>query len=121
MPKLTPDDLLAAAPDALRGDQTNARTLLQDVQQRAQERAREVRTRLGPSERTPLTLRKPSAPQPVPPVAPNWPVEIRLQKGRKVRATLVPGVAAAGLSVLDTLEVTWMVDTQEPSTSASTT
>ena len=94
MPKLTPDDLLAAAPDALRGDQTNARTLLQDVQQRAQERAREaVRTRLGPSERTPLTLRKPSAPQPVPPVAPNWPVEIRLQKGRKVRATLVPGAA----------------------------
>ena len=94
MPKLTPDDLLAAAPDALRGNQTNAPTLLQDAQQRAQERAREaVRTRFGPSERTPLTLRKPSAPQPVPPVAPNWPVEIRLQKGRKVRATLVPGAA----------------------------
>jgi hypothetical protein len=94
VPKLTPDDLLPAAPDALRGDQTTARTLLQDVQQRAQERARDaVRTRLGPFERTPLTLRKPSAPEPVPPVAPNWPVEIRLQKGRKVRATLVPGAA----------------------------
>ena len=94
MPKLTPDDLLAAAPDAVGGNQTTARTLLQDVQRRAQERAREaVSTRLGPSERTPLTLRKPSAPRPVPPVAPNWPVEIRLQKGRKVRATLVPGAA----------------------------
>ena len=94
MPKLTPDDLLAAAPGALRGTQPSARTMLQEVQQRTQERAREaVRTRLQRSDQTPATRPKPPAPTPVPPVAPNWPVEIRLHKGQRVRATLVPGAA----------------------------
>ena len=66
VPRLTPDDLLAAR-DA-------------------------VRKRIAPSGAV-AAAAKPSAPQPVPPLSPNWPVEIRTDKGQRVRATLVPGAA----------------------------
>jgi hypothetical protein len=64
VPRVTPDNLLAAR-DA-------------------------IRTRIAPSGAAPA---KTPAPQPVPPLSPNWPVEIRLDKGRRMRATLVPGAA----------------------------
>ena len=51
-----------------------------------------TRQRSAPSGAVPAAA-KPSAPQPVPPLSPNWPVEIRTDKGRRVRATLVPGAA----------------------------
>ena len=66
MPRLTLDDLLSA------GDA--------------------VRKRIAPSGAV-AAAAKPSAPQSVPPLSPNWPVEIRTDKGRRVRATLVPGAA----------------------------
>jgi hypothetical protein len=97
VPRMTPDDLLAAVPDGVRSDQTTASPMLQDVQQQIRERAREaVRKRIEsslPGASDSPSVGKPAALRSVPPLSPSGPVEIRLDKGRRVRATIVPGAA----------------------------
>src|SRR5260221_10660930 len=96
----TSHDLLAAAAHALRGDRTRVRDLLAGVKERAEDRARDaIAQRLEGARQTvaptaPATpLPKPAVPRLAPKVAPDWPVDIRFADGRRLRATIAPGVA----------------------------
>src|SRR5262249_38211025 len=95
---LTPQELVATALDALGADGTKMRAMLREVRQRAEKHAREpVRNRRegllpGKASESPRP-KSAAAPQAIPRLSPDWPLEIRLQNGRTVRATLTPAVA----------------------------
>jgi len=99
-PPAPPTDLLTKTSDALRGDRTNVSDLLAGIKQRAEERARERfardAERLVPGPPTPTAPAMPAAPAkpiPSPRLDPDWPVDLRLEGGKRVRATVVPGIA----------------------------
>src|SRR5215831_11891714 len=91
---LTPPDLLAAASDVFIANGAKGRAALREMRQRAVAHVREgLRRRLE----APLPGKTPEPPRPgvaaTPRLEPDWPLEIRLQNGRKVRATFTPAVA----------------------------
>jgi hypothetical protein len=91
---LTPQDLLTTAVDVVGADRTKTRALLREVRQRAEERARErLEALLLGKAPEPPRPKSAAAPQAVPRLAPDSPLEIRLQNGRKLRATFTPAVA----------------------------
>ena len=68
--------------------------MLSGVRQRAQERAREELRNRPDARRAPgPAAAAAAAPQPTPRPGPDWPVEIRLSNGRRLRAVLTPAAA----------------------------
>jgi hypothetical protein len=95
---LTPQELLATTLDAFGADGAKMRAMLREVRRRAENQAR-VRVRDRREGRLPGNTTEPprpksvAAPQASPRLSPDWPLEIRLQNGRKIRATFTPAVA----------------------------
>ena len=91
---LRPEELLASAVGALGAAGPKGPALVREVRQRAAERARDrLEALLSGKAPAPPRPRRAAVPRTIPRLEPDWPVEVRLPNGRKVRATFTPPVA----------------------------
>jgi hypothetical protein len=84
-------DLAGAVSDALRGDRTRLRAMVSDARQRTEDRTLGTTTPLA--QPSPVVVPPAARPRSMPRPRPDREVEIRLQNGRRMRATIAPAIA----------------------------